>query len=769
MSKEKEFQKKLEEIFRSEAREHRQAILAGLLEIEKGQGGAEREAQVVETIFREAHSLKGAARAVNMTGIEVLCQTLEGVFSILKKGRVRLHQEMYDTLFRTIDRIEELEKGTGSSGSDPDFLKQLAAMRETLAAGGSPSPEPRSVEHPAPGSPPPMQKPGASAPGTSLDRKECADPDVVPDTIRVSSARLGSLYLKTEELLTVREAVKKRAEALLDLAASQEAWRSRARDAQQHARDMRRPKQVLAASLGPEFTASCAGVLDFVESDAAREAEVAIVIAALSRAAAQDATHMSELVDVLLKDMQSVLMLPFSSLLELFPRMVRDLAHEEGRQVAWSVTGEEIEVDRRVLEAIKDPLIHLVRNCVSHGIENPGVRTTRGKNPEGRVSLHISALGSDKVEITLSDDGAGVDLEAVKSAAVKKGYVGQDEASRLDDLKTLSLIFLSEVSTSPLITDLAGRGLGLAIAREKVEALGGSVSVESRSGQGTEFRLMLPLTLSTFRGVIVSTGGRRFVIPIVNVERVLKVDQKAIAKVENRECLPYDGGMLSLLSLSGALGMPDEAGGNPDSFPAVILHASGIRAVFRVKEIQGEQEVLVKSLGKQLAHVRNISGATVLVGGGVVPILNVAELLTSASLSRVHGAAAAAKVVQGRRQRKILVAEDSATSRVLLQSILQSAGYEVKTAVDGAEAFASLRTEMFDLLVSDVDMPRMTGFILTERIRADLKLADLPVVLVTSLDSREDREKGVEAGANAYIVKSSFDQGNLLETIGRLL
>ena len=490
-------------------------------------------------------------------------------------------------------------------------------------------------------------------------------------------------------------------------------------------------------------------------------------IAALSVAAVQDAAHMSELVDILLKEMQSVLMLPFSSLLELFPRMVRDLAREEGRVVVWSVTGEEIEVDRRVLEAIKDPLIHLVRNCVSHGIEKPDVRMSRGKEAEGRVSLRVSALGSDKVEITLSDDGAGVDLEAVKSAAVMRGYLGNEEAARLDDLKALSLIFLSEVSTSPLITDLSGRGLGLAIAREKVEALGGAISVTSRPSLGTEFRMTLPLTLSTFRGVIVSAGGQRYAIPTVNVERALKVDRKAIVFTENRECLSFEGGTLSLLSLSGALGMEGDAGGPSDSFPAVILHASGIRAVFRVEEIQGEQEVLVKSLGKQLVHVRNISGATVLVGGGVVPILNAAELLTSASLARVQGARTATRVSV--RKPKILVAEDSATSRVLLQSILQSAGYEVKTAVDGAEAFAGLRTETFDLLVSDVDMPRMNGFVLTERIRADSKLADLPVVLVTSLDSREDRERGVEAGANAYIVKSSFDQGNLLETIGRLL
>jgi two-component system, chemotaxis family, sensor kinase CheA len=750
VSKEREFQKRLEEIFHSEALEHRQAILTGLLEIEKG-AGTEREVQLVETIFREAHSLKGAARAVKMTRIEALCQSLESIFSILKKGQGRLLPEMYDTLFKTIDRIEQLEKGTGGDGLDPDFPQQLAAMREALAGSGSPAAE-------LPVSPPMHRQ--------EETQRECAEPDDVAETIRVSSRRMGSLYLKTEELLTVREAAKKRAESLLDLAAAQQAWKSRAGGARQHARNILRLKSSFGASMGPDFAASCAAAADFIEADCAREADVASAISILSRAAAEDATRVSELVDTLLKEMRSVLMLPFSSLLELFPRMVRDLAQDEGRQVAWSVTGDEIEVDRRVLEGIKDALIHLVRNCVSHGIETPSVRKERGKEAQGRVSLKVSVLGSDKVELTLSDDGAGIDIEAVKSAAVKRGYLGQEEASRLDGPTALSLIFLSEVSTSPLVTDLSGRGLGLAIAREKVEALGGSVTVTSRPSLGTEFRLTLPLTLSTFRGVIVRAGGQRFVIPTVNVEKAMKVDRKAIVLVENRECIALDGGTLSLVSLSGALGMGDDAGGVPGSFPAVILHASGIRGAFRVEEIQGEQEVLVKSLGRQLAHVRNISGATVLDGGGVLPILNPAELLASASRAGVSGAAAPAPKP---RKSMILLAEDSSTSRVLLQSILLSAGYEVKTAVDGAEAFATLHTGAFDLLVSDVDMPRMSGFELTKRIRADSKLADLPVVLVTSLDSREDREEGVDAGANAYIVKSSFDQGNLLETIGRLL
>ncbi len=484
----------------------------------------------------------------------------------------------------------------------------------------------------------------------------------------------------------------------MDLSDSQQAWRSRTRDAQQLARDMRRLKADSAGSMGSELAASCAGVLDFIESDAAREAEIANAIAALSRAAAQDATHMSELVDMLLKEMQSVLMLPFSSVMEVFPRMVRDLARDEGRQVAWNVTGEEIEVDRRVLEAIKDPLIHLVRNCVSHGIEKPDVRTARGKATEGRVSLHISALGSDKVEITLSDDGAGVDLEAVKSAAVKRGYVGRDEASRLDDLKALSLIFLSEVSTSPLITDLSGRGLGLAIAREKVEALGGSVSVLSRpprhrvSVDAAADALHFPRRYRQRRGPETCHPNRERGEGSQSGSKSHRQSGKPrVHSVRRRHAVPPEpfrsarhGGECGRCSRLFSRRDPARVR-NPGSLPRGGDPGGAGSPGQESREAAGpcaqHQRRHRPGRWRRGSHPER---------GGAVDV----RLAWPAR----EAPSPAAQAPRARKKSRILVAEDSATSRVLLQSILQSAGYEVKTAVDGADAFASLRTELFDLL-----------------------------------------------------------------------
>jgi two-component system chemotaxis sensor kinase CheA len=353
--------------------------------------------------------------------------------------------------------------------------------------------------------------------------------------------------------------------------------------------------------------------------------------------------------------------------------------------------------------------------------------------------------------------------------------LGIEGADEMDEGEALPLVFRSGVSTSPIITDISGRGLGLAIVVEKVEKLGGVVSLETRPDAGTSFRIVLPLTLATFRGVLVRAHEHIFVLPTVNVERVARVKEDEIKTVENRETIGLNGQVLSVVRLGDVLELPrksairEEADATNHLYAAVVGSAEK-RIAFLVDEVLDEQEVLVKSLGKQLSRVRNIAGATVLGTGRVVPILNVPDLMKSAV--KVATAPARAAVTEGKveaRIKTILVAEDSITARTLLKNILEAAGYSVKTAVDGVDAFTTLRTEGVDLVVSDVEMPRMNGFDLTAKIRADKRLEELPVVLVTALESREDRERGIDAGANAYIVKSSFDQSNLLEVIRRLI
>jgi two-component system chemotaxis sensor kinase CheA len=478
------------------------------------------------------------------------------------------------------------------------------------------------------------------------------------------------------------------------------------------------------------------------------------------------------MVDNLLEDVKEVLMLPCATVLEALPKMVRELARDRGKEAELVIAGETVEIDKRVLEELKDPLIHLVRNCIDHGIEKPGERQRRNKPVRGVISVTVSLIGSSRIEIVVTDDGTGIDTARLAAEAARQRIVPQAEANRMGREELLELAFTSGVSTTPLITDISGRGLGLAIVREKVEKLGGTVTLVSEPLRGTSFRMVLPLTLSTYRGVLVRVGEQTFIVPAAGVERVTRVDKTSLRTVENRETVELGGEAVSFVRLADVLQLPREERGDADAglMPLFMIGSGAHRIAFAVDGILAEQEVLVKSLGPQLSRVRNIAGATVLGTGRVVTILHPGDLVKSAVTAAAVMAAAVYPTEKAEAARKsVLIVEDSITARTLLKNILETAGYRTITAVDGIDALTQLKTEEIDLVVSDVDMPRLNGFDLTARIRATRELADLPVALVTSLDSREDRERGIEVGANAYIVKSSFDQSNLLEVIKRLI
>jgi len=440
--------------------------------------------------------------------------------------------------------------------------------------------------------------------------------------------------------------------------------------------------------------------------------------------------------------MKRVTMLPFSTLLDIFPRMIREISRSQGKEVDLVVKGGEVEIDRRILEEMRDPLTHILRNSVDHGLETPEKREELGKPRVGTIQLTVSQTEGGKVEVLISDDGAGIDLERVKKKAAGLGIVAEQDVKRLDDRDALSLILQSGVSTSPIITEISGRGLGLAIVQEKVEKLGGVLSLDNLPGKGTSFRMELPVTIATFRGILIRVADRLFIAPSANMDRTLRVHVDEIKTVENRSTIPLNGKALSLADLAGVFGLnPGREGSREKDFLTVVVLGIGERRIgFTVDEVLGEQEVLVKSLGKQLRHVPSISGATILGSGKVVPILNVNELLTSPLDAAVQTLDAE---VKGReeREKSVLVADDSITSRMLIKSILEGSGYLVTTAVDGLEAFTTLKTGEFDLVVSDVEMPKLDGFGvvsdvempkldgfgLTRKIRSDKKYGEIGI------------------------------------------
>ena len=756
-NQEEEFLKSLLATFRVEAGEHLQAIGAGLLELEKVTAPGEQR-RIIEMVFRSAHSLKGAARAVNFTEIESVCQSLENVFAAWKRQEGAPSAPALDALHGALDdmaRVISMPENKRAEGGQAPLSSQARALRRLVES-----------------SPPlPMDKP-VHAETAAEEVIQPAAP-VATESVRISVAKLDTQLLEAEEMLAAKLSVSQRASDLGALAGEFEEWRKEAGKIQPEVRALRQSLERPAAGRGTTQTLpTLSRLVEFFEwnHDFLRSLEGKVT--ALCRASAQDRLVVGKMVDDLLENSKKLLMLPLSTSGTLFPRLVRDLCRDQGKEADLVIRGEEVEIDKRILEEMKDPLIHILRNCIDHGIETSEERQRQGKPSRATITLAVAPLNGNKVELLVSDDGAGIEVEKVKAAAVQRGLISQEDAGHLNESEALELIFMADVSTRPIITKLSGRGLGLAIVREKTEKLGGRVSVESHPRKGTIIRITLPSALATFRGIMVQATGRLFVVPTAQVESVARFKPEDIQTVGGRETLKLHGRAVSLVRLAGVLELPAAEGSGPPATatPVVVLGTGDQRVAFAVDAVLDEQEVLVKRLGKPLLRVRNIAGATILGTGQIAPILNVADLLKSA---RKSGGSAVHATVKPQSAATpagpILVVEDSITSRMLLKGILESAGYQVKTAVDGVEAYTMLRAEHFGLVVSDVEMPRLNGFDLTARIRADKKLAELPVVLVTALESREDRERGMDAGASAYLAKSSFDQSNLLEAIRRLV
>ena len=755
-----EFLTNLRKLFQIEAAEHIEAITAGLIALERA--GDLEYTSIVESVFREAHSLKGAARAVLLPGVEALCFDLESIFAAMKREELKLSAEMLDAIHPALGVLSALCANPNALSSKEAREKEeetLAALKQIVQGTankrtGTPEGTVVAAEPPFAGT---QAVPTGSAPEGTFDTPQTRSSTAVraSATIRISSQKINALLLETEELAGAKIAESERASDLRSLVMDLAGWNQRR--VRQHVRQRFRQDDTMAAS-------------ELLESEILYTRKLEISLRKLAACAHQDARSLAAITDKLLTDTKKVLLLPCSYLLGHLPKVVRELAREQGKEVDLLVKGEDIEIDRRVLDELKDPLIHLLRNCVDHGIEKPETRRKLGKPIHGSITITAKTAEGNRVEFTLTDDGAGIDAGKVKKAAVRLGLIAADEMALLNEAEVTGLIFRSGLSTSPIITDLSGRGLGMAIVQEKVEKLGGTIRVTSTPGAGTTFRMLVPLSMATFRGVLVVVADQHFVIPTASVVRTSRVKPEEIKTVENRLTITLGERAISLVRLRDVLEIIGPDGrGKGEVRPIVVVRALDRQVAFLVDEVKGEQEVVVKSLGRQLTRVRNISGACISGSGAVIPILNVADLVESARTSGVPEPIGVTQDKGTKRSGRLILAEDSITSRTLLKSILEAVGYEVTACVDGLDALTRLKTEPFDLVVSDVDMPRMNGFELITNIRADKKLGELPVVLVTSLGSQRDREYGIEVGANAYIIKSDFDQSNLLEIIRRLL
>jgi two-component system, chemotaxis family, sensor kinase CheA len=603
------------------------------------------------------------------------------------------------------------------------------------------------------------------APAPLHAAEETPGPHPVPEkkspvtgTVRIATDRLDAIFLQAEEMLSAKllaQQHKQELQAMRTMAAS---WSKEWANLRTRHSDFYN-----MAAQQPQW-------LELLDRNTAFIKRLMDQLNAMAKSTDQDQRMLGHRVDNLLEDMKKALMLPFSALTESFPRMVREFAREAGKEIKLDIRGGEIEADRRILGEIKDPLMHLIRNCIDHGIEKPEHRTDQHKPSYGTITFTFKLRDGNRVEIEIADDGAGIDIDKVKTSVERLGILSTEQLNKLDQQQALELIYQSGVSTSSIITEISGRGLGLAIVQEKIDKLGGRITLDTQPGSGSTFCILLPLMFASYRGIVVRVGEQLFVLPAASAEQTLRVNVTDILTVENRETIHLNGTTLSLLRLGDALSLPCRDAVTSNRLQVVVLAAGRKHIAIVVDEVLYEQEVLVKSLGKQLARVRNVTGATILGSGKAVPVLNVSDLMKSAlSVTSATPGALTSKEAQSNLRKSVLVVEDSITTRSLLKGILESAGYLVVTAIDGIDGLTQLRSGEFDIVVSDIEMPRMNGFELTAKIRSDKKFTELPVVLVTALASREDREHGIDVGANAYIVKNSFEQSNLLEVMQRLI
>lgn len=775
-----EFLKNLLLTFREEADEHLKTISSGLVALEKTKTNKKR-AEIIEEIFRAAHSLKGAAHAVNLVKIETLCHAAENIFSALKKNQVAPSSPLINLLHETIDAIQSLLLETDNHQDKIDevsiagIIQQLKTVLIREPDTTSPPDKLNPANFKKKDGPNHLSTTAPTKPVSSVKREKRS---ILPqnkfapaNTLRISTEKLNALLFQIEELLTIKLVAAQRTvdinEALKEiLLLKKKQVQFMPATKFLHKNQSKSEKHLQSHTEDAHFD----NILRFIVCEAEFVKSLEEKLRFLAKDALQEKRSLYSKLDGLLEDMKKALMQPISTMLQLFPKLVRDISYAQGKEIELIISGAEAEIDRRILEEIYDPLMHMVRNCIDHGIESPEVREKKNKPRKGTIRIIIKQRENSQIKILISDDGSGIDRKTICKKAREKGLIPQnDEGS---EQEWVNYIFQSGVSSSPVITELSGRGLGLAIVSEKIEKLGGTISVESKSNIGTRFHLVLPLTLATFRGVYVRVNEEQFLIPTAQIEQCLRLQIKCIKTIEGREIIPWQGETVALVSLANVLELPRQPKKNlSENFVhIIILGSAGKRIAFYVDEIINEDEVLIKNLNTPLVRVRNISGVTLLANGKPVPVLNIADLLKSA-IKMNNGAGFLTDDTKSIaiEKKSILIVEDSITSRNLLKNIFESAGFSVVTAVDGLEAFNLLKTRSFDLVLSDVIMPKMNGFELTEKIRADRAYADLPVVLITSLASSEDHQRGADVGANAFIVKSNFNQSNLLETVRRLI
>ncbi|QBR30494.1 MULTISPECIES: hybrid sensor histidine kinase/response regulator [Pseudomonas] len=747
------------ELFSLEAEAQTQVLSSGLLALERNP----TQADYLESCMRAAHSLKGAARIVGIDSGVSVAHVMEDCLVSAQEGRLLLRPEHIDALLQGTDLLICIATPANAPQA-PDIEAYVALMGLLLDPSAAPTvapppmaelqmqappPAPAPIETPAPVIETPLE---TSDPAPRKNKRTTEGGERV---LRVTAERLNSLLdlsskslVETQRLkphLATMQRLKRmqnnglRALESLNVHLKEHALSLEAQEALEDARRLLAESQQLLAEKNAE--------LDEFAWQASQRAQVLYDTALACR------------------------MRPFADVLTGQVRMVRDLGRSLGKQVRLEIEGEKTQVDRDVLEKLEAPLTHLLRNAVDHGIETPEQRLLKGKSEEGLIRLRASHQAGLLV-LELSDDGNGVDLEKVRRSIVERQLSPAETAAQLSEEELLTFLFLPGFSLRDTVTEVSGRGVGLDAVQHMVRQLRGAVVLEQTAGEGSRFHLEVPLTLSVVRSLVVEVGEEAYAFPLAHIERMCDLEPQDIVQIEGRQHFWHEGRHIGLVAASQLLNRPASQSSGETLKVVVIRERDAIYGV-AVERFIGERTLVVLPLDERLGKVQDISAGALLDDGSVVLIVDVEDMLRSVDkllntgrLERIarHGNQAAEVA-----RKRILVVDDSLTVRELQRKLLLNRGYDVAVAVDGMDGWNALRSEDFDLLITDIDMPRMDGIELVTLLRRDNRLQSLPVMVVSYKDREEDRRRGLDAGADYYLAKASFHDDALLDAVVELI
>lgn len=751
------------ELYREETRTQTQALSERLLALESG----EPDSVALEACMRAAHSLKGAARIVGVPlGVDIAGR-MEECFVAAQAGTIALTAAHVDVLLAGVDLLVRVADPHAQPVSSAEI--DAFALALTGADGVQAMPASAFVPPPAPPSVVPLRERDGAANepvGAGAEVPPLAVSAAVPDSVQASRAAgasamrrvradtLNRLLSLSGESLVESRWLKPFAESMLRVKRAQ-------RDA---ARSLDMVYEQFADELG-------AGVLASVN-------EVRHMLNDLQRSLAERmdefdrferrSTHIAE---QLYDEALQCRMRPFGDATRAYPRIVRDLARSLGKQVRFSIVGEGTQVDRDILDLLDAPLGHLLRNALDHGVESPDARRARGKPAEASVTLE-ARHSAGSLLVSVIDDGPGVDMDALRAAVVRQRLTDDETAARLSDPELLEFLLLPGFSMRDAVTDVSGRGVGLDAVQEMARGVRGAVRIFNEPGAGMRFVLQLPLTLSVIRSLLVEVGGEPYAFPLAHVRRTLELAHEDIDVLEGQPHFPFDGRRAGLVSAHQLLDA-----GEPDvtrtSTAVVVVGGEPELYGVAVDRFLGERMLVVQPLDSRLHKIQNIAAGALLENGDPVLIVDVEDLIRSVD-KLVRGGQLAKltrdpQLALADRRRRVLVVDDSLTVRELERKLLEKRGYDVTVAVDGMDGWNAVRSDAFDLVVTDVDMPRMDGIELVTLIKGDPMLARVPVMIVSYKDRDEDRRRGLDAGADYYLAKSSFHDEALLDAVHDLI